>query len=172
MFFFFKAEVARKHSIDLVFFHGKGGTVGRGGNPETFKAILAHAPDTINGRFRVTEQGECIFQNFGHHDRAERTLDIYTAAVCAEKHTERVVPNDEWRELMDKISDLSCNAYRRIVREDQRFVPYFRSATPELELSELNIGSRPAKRKATGGVESLRAIVSFSDIFLMRVSPY
>lgn len=152
------AEVARKHNIDLVFFHGKGGTVGRGGNPETFNAILAHAPDTINGRFRVTEQGECIFQNFGHHDRAERTLDIYTAAICAEKHTERVKPNDDWRELMNKISDLSCDAYRRIVFEDQRFVPYFRSATPELELSELNIGSRPAKRKATGGVESLRAI--------------
>lgn len=152
------AEVAKKHNIDLVFFHGKGGTVGRGGNPETFKAILAHAPETINGKFRVTEQGECIFQNFGHPDRAERTLDIYTAAICAEKHTERVKPNEEWRGLMNKISDLSCDAYRKIVREDQRFVSYFRTATPELELSELNIGSRPAKRKATGGVESLRAI--------------
>ncbi len=62
--------------------------------------------------------------------------------------------------MMNKISDLSCAAYRKIVREDERFVPYFRSATPELELSELNIGSRPAKRKASGGVESLRAIVS------------
>lgn len=152
------AKVAKKHDIDLVFFHGKGGTVGRGGNPATFKAILAHAPDTINGKFRVTEQGEMIFQNFGHPDRAERTLDIYTAAICAEKHTERQKPNEEWRDLMNKISDLSCDAYRKIVREDERFVPYFRSATPELELSELNIGSRPAKRKASGGVESLRAI--------------
>ena len=132
--------------------------MGRGGNPATFKAILAHAPDTINGKFRVTEQGEMIFQNFGHPDRAQRTLDIYTAAICAEKHTKREKPNDEWRELMNKISDLSCDAYRKIVREDERFVPYFRSATPELELSELNIGSRPAKRKASGGVESLRAI--------------
>ena len=155
-----QAEVAKKHNVDLVFFHGKGGTVGRGGNPETFKAILGHAPDTINGKFRVTEQGECIFQNFGHPDRASRTLDIYTAAVCAEKHTERLKPNDEHRGLMNKISDLSCAAYRKIVNEDERFVPYFRSATPELELSELNIGSRPAKRKASGGVESLRAIVS------------
>jgi phosphoenolpyruvate carboxylase len=157
--------VARKHNVDLAFFHGKGGTVGRGGNPATFKAILAHAPDTINGRFRVTEQGECIFQNFGHPDRAERTLDIYTAAICAEKHTERAKPNQEWRDLMNKISDLSCDAYRKIVREDERFVPYFRSATPELELSELNIGSRPAKRKASGGVESLRAIVSNNQFF-------
>ena len=122
-----------------------------------------HAPDTINSKFRVTEQGECIFQNFGHPDRAERTLDIYTAAILAEKHTERAKPNEEWRDMMNKISDLSCAAYREIVREDERFVPYFRSATPELELSELNIGSRPAKRKASGGVESLRAIVSHSQ---------
>jgi phosphoenolpyruvate carboxylase len=154
------ATIAKKWGVDLAFFHGKGGTVGRGGNPATFKAILSHAPDTINGKFRVTEQGEMIYQNFGHPDRAERTMDIYTAAVCAEKHTERPKPGHEWRRLMDKMSDVSCDAYRKIVREDERFVPYFRSATPELELSQLNIGSRPAKRNPTGGVESLRAIVS------------
>ena len=85
-------------------------------------------------------------------------MDIYTAAVLAEKQTQRPVPTDEWRELMHKLSEKSCAAYRKVVREDERFVPYFRSATPELELSELKIGSRPAKRKATGGVESLRAI--------------
>jgi phosphoenolpyruvate carboxylase len=66
--------VAEKHGINLTFFHGKGGTVGRGGNPETFKAIMAHAPNTIRGQFRVTEQGEMIFKNFGVIDRAERTL--------------------------------------------------------------------------------------------------
>jgi len=152
------AQVAAKYNIDLTFFHGKGGTVGRGGNPATFNAILSHAPHTINGYFRVTEQGEMINQNFGHPDRAERTLDIYTAAICAEQHTERPVPTTQWRDLMDQLSEISCNAYRSIVREDPRFVPYFRSATPELELSNLNIGSRPAKRRATGGVESLRAI--------------
>jgi len=152
------ANLASDKNIDLTFFHGKGGTVGRGGNPATFNAILSHAPNTINGTFRVTEQGEMINQNFGHPDRAERTLDIYTAAVCAEQHTPRPTPTKEWRDLMNKLSDISCNAYRSIVREDPRFVPYFRSATPELELSTLNIGSRPAKRKATGGVESLRAI--------------
>eukprot|EP00567_Pseudictyota_dubia_P002553 CAMPEP_0197465530 /NCGR_PEP_ID=MMETSP1175-20131217/64586_1 /TAXON_ID=1003142 /ORGANISM="Triceratium dubium, Strain CCMP147" /LENGTH=1118 /DNA_ID=CAMNT_0043001547 /DNA_START=80 /DNA_END=3437 /DNA_ORIENTATION=+ len=152
------AEVASKHSVDITFFHGKGGTVGRGGNPATFNAILAHAPDTINGYFRVTEQGEMINQNFGFHDRAERTLDIYTAAVLSEKLTDRPRPTAEWRDVMKKLSDVSCDAYRAVVRGDERFVPYFRSATPELELSSLNIGSRPAKRKATGGVESLRAI--------------
>jgi len=152
------AEVAKKHSIDLVYFHGKGGTVGRGGNPNTFDAIVSHAPGTINGQFRVTEQGEMINQNFGYSDRAQRTLDLYTAAVLAEQHTDRPLPTTEWKNMMDKLSEISCDAYRRIVRGDERFVPYFRAATPELELSNLNIGSRPAKRKASGGVESLRAI--------------
>jgi phosphoenolpyruvate carboxylase len=153
-----QAKVARDFGVELTFFHGKGGSVGRGGNPQTFLAILAHGPDTINGRFRVTEQGEMITQNFGYVDRAERTMDIYTAAVLAEKLTDRPRPTAEWRSMMKKLSDISCNAYRKIVRNDARFVPYFRSATPELELSNLNIGSRPAKRKASGGVESLRAI--------------
>jgi phosphoenolpyruvate carboxylase len=142
----------------MSFFHGKGGTVGRGGNPQTFLAILAHCPDTINGKFRVTEQGEMINQNLGYIDRAERTMDIYTAAVLAEKLTKRKTPTPEWRAMMNKLSDISCEAYRKVVRFDERFVPYFRSATPELELASLNIGSRPAKRNATGGVESLRAI--------------
>lgn len=99
-----------------------------------------------------------INQNFGYGDRAERTMDIYTAAVLAEKLTDRTRPTPEWRGMMKKLSDISCDAYRRVVRGDERFVPYFRSATPNLELANLNIGSRPAKRKATGGVESLRAI--------------
>jgi len=152
------ADLAKSHGIELTFFHGKGGTVGRGGNPATFEAILAHPPSTINGRFRLTEQGEMITQNFGHSKIAERTLDIYTAALLAEHHTPRSKPSPETRELMNKLSEISVSAYRKIVRSDPRFVPYFRAATPEVELSNLNIGSRPAKRKASGGVESLRAI--------------
>ena len=152
------AALAKEYDVDVTFFHGKGGTVGRGGNPQTFLAIMAHAPDTIKGYFRVTEQGEMINQNFGFGDRAERTLDIYTAAVLSEKLTKRPSPSEEYREMMQKISDISCEAYRKVVRGDERFVPYFRAATPETELANLNIGSRPAKRKATGGVESLRAI--------------
>uniref|UniRef100_A0A7S4R6G9 phosphoenolpyruvate carboxylase n=1 Tax=Ditylum brightwellii TaxID=49249 RepID=A0A7S4R6G9_9STRA len=152
------AQVAAKHNIDLAFFHGKGGTVGRGGNPATFDAILAHGPNTINAKFRVTEQGEMINQNFGFKDRAERTMNIYTAAVVSEHHTHRPTPTPEWRDMMATLSRISCDAYRDIVREDKRFVPYFRSATPEQEFAELKIGSRPAKRKASGGVESLRAI--------------
>jgi phosphoenolpyruvate carboxylase len=152
------AKVAKDAGVEMTFFHGKGGTVGRGGNPQTFLAILAHAPDTIKGRFRVTEQGEMINQNFGYQDRAQRTMDIYTAAVLAEKLTDHVRPSNDWRALYKKLSDVSCEAYRRIVRHDERFVPYFRAATPEQEFANLNIGSRPAKRNPKGGVESLRAI--------------
>ena len=151
-------KVAIKHNIEVTFFHGKGGTVGRGANPKLFKAILSHPPNTINGRFRVTEQGEMITQNLGQQDIAERSLDLFTAGVLSEKFEVRPEPKKEWRDMMERLSDVSCDEYRKIVRGEPRFVPYFRSATPELELSGLNVGSRPAKRNPKGGVESLRAI--------------
>lgn len=152
------AKCAAAHNVELTFFHGKGGTVGRGGNPSVYRAIMSHPPNTIKGRFRVTEQGEMVAQNFGSPSIAQRTLDTYTAAVCREAFAVHVEPSSEWRRQMSKISDLSCAEYRHVVREDPRFVPYFRQATPELELGSLNIGSRPAKRKPAGGIESLRAI--------------
>ena len=151
-------EVGKKYSIQLTFFHGKGGTVSRGGNPSVYRAIMSHPPNTINGRFRVTEQGEMITQNFGAQSMAERTLDTYTAAICREAFAKHVPPKKKWRQEMEKISDVSCKEYRHLVREEPRFVPYFRQATPELELGRLNIGSRPAKRNPKGGIESLRAI--------------
>jgi len=152
------ADIADKHGVELTFFHGKGGTVGRGGNPALYRAVLSHPPNTINGRFRVTEQGEMIRQNFGSREIAERSLDIYTAALLRESFVKRVEPKQEWRDQMDRVSETSCAAYRDTVRDDPRFVPYFRQATPELELGNLKIGSRPAKRNPKGGVESLRAI--------------
>eukprot|EP01042_Synura_sphagnicola_P000334 gene334-345_t len=150
--------VADKHGVDITFFHGKGGSIGRGGNPEIFKAILAHPPGTVNGRFRVTEQGEMITQNLGHMQSARRTLEVFTAAVLAERFQPHVEPKKEWREMMNLLAEKSCDVYRQLVRQDERFVPYFRTATPESELSGLNVGSRPAKRNPSGGVESLRAI--------------
>jgi phosphoenolpyruvate carboxylase len=150
--------IAKATGVEVTFFHGKGGTVGRGGNPALYKAILAHPPNTINGRFRVTEQGEMITQNFGQREIAERTLDLFTAGVLTERFIDRPEPKKEWVEAMERISESSCKAYRAVVREEPDFVPYFRSATPELELSGLNVGSRPAKRNPKGGVESLRAI--------------
>jgi phosphoenolpyruvate carboxylase len=152
------AAVAKQFQVTLTFFHGKGGTVGRGGNPQTFDAIMAHTPNTIEGRFRVTEQGEMIHRNFGYNAAAMRTLDIYSAAVLCEQLTPRSGPPEHYRDMMNRLSEVSCKTYRQMVREDPRFVPYFRAATPEREFGNLNIGSRPSKRKATGGVESLRAI--------------
>lgn len=152
------AAVANKHAVQLTFFHGKGGTVGRGGNPALYQAILAHPPNTINGRFRVTEQGEMITQNLGEVSVAERTLDLFTAGVLTERFISRPTVKDDWKAAMERLSETSCEAYRGIVTKEQRFVPYFRSATPEGELAGLNVGSRPAKRNPKGGVESLRAI--------------
>eukprot|EP00595_Chromulina_sp_UTEXLB2642_P002938 CAMPEP_0196764744 /NCGR_PEP_ID=MMETSP1095-20130614/6774_1 /TAXON_ID=96789 ORGANISM="Chromulina nebulosa, Strain UTEXLB2642" /NCGR_SAMPLE_ID=MMETSP1095 /ASSEMBLY_ACC=CAM_ASM_000446 /LENGTH=748 /DNA_ID=CAMNT_0042121099 /DNA_START=563 /DNA_END=2809 /DNA_ORIENTATION=+ len=151
-------NVAKKYNIDITFFHGKGGTVGRGGNPAIYNAILAHPPNTINGRFRVTEQGEMITQNFGQDAIAERTFDLFTAGVLVERFSKRPFLKQEWRDMMVSLSTISCQAYRQIVREEPRFVPYFRKATPEMELAGLNVGSRPSKRNPKGGVESLRAI--------------
>lgn len=99
-----------------------------------------------------------IMQNFGTVWVAERTLDIYTAAVCREAFVDHVIPSEKWTAQMEKVANVSCADYRQLVREEPRFVPYFRQATPELELGSLNIGSRPAKRNPKGGIESLRAI--------------
>jgi phosphoenolpyruvate carboxylase len=99
-----------------------------------------------------------ITQNFGQMAIAERTLDLFTAGVLAERFEKRPSPKQEWRDMMVRLGDVSCKAYRKIVRETPQFVPYFRAATPELELAGLNVGSRPAKRNPKGGVESLRAI--------------
>jgi phosphoenolpyruvate carboxylase len=146
-------QIGKKHGVELTFFHGKGGTVGRGGNPALYEAILAHPPRTINGRFRITEQGEMITQNFGQDAIAERTLDLFTSGILMEGFLKRPEPKKEWRDMMLSLSDISCAAYRKIVRQEPRFVPYFRTATPELELAGLNVGSRPAKRNPKGGVE-------------------
>lgn len=147
---------AEKHGITLRFFHGRGGTVGRGGGPQHL-AILSQPPKTINGYLRVTIQGEVIQQDFGLPGLAMKTLETYTTAVLKADLTDSVAVKAEWRSLMDRLSEISCSKYREIVHKDPRFVQYFRQATPEQELGLLNIGSRPQKRKE-GGVESLRAI--------------
>jgi len=123
-----------------------------------YRAIVAHPPNTINGRFRVTEQGEMITQNFGSVNMAMRTLDIYTSSVLREAFVDHVQPSQKWRDEMKTLSEVSCTGYRALVRENPVFVPYFRHATPEQELQLLNVGSRPAKRNPKGGIESLRAI--------------
>ena len=150
-------QVCREYGIRLTLFHGRGGSIGRGGGP-TYAAIQSQPPGSIDGRLRVTEQGEMIQSKFGIPDIALRTLEVYTTAVAEATLRPSPMPSPEWRQCMEDLSQTAMNAYRKVVRGDTRFVPYFRAATPEAVLGELNIGSRPARRRADVSVDSLRAI--------------
>ncbi|MGB4073310.1 phosphoenolpyruvate carboxylase [Pseudomonas sp.] len=149
-------QICAEHQVELLLFHGRGGTVGRGGGP-AHAAILSQPPGSVAGRFRTTEQGEMIRFKFGLPDIAEQNLNLYLAAVLEATLLPPPTPQPAWRELMDKLASDGVNAYRAVVREHPQFVAYFRQATPEQELGRLPLGSRPAKRRE-GGVESLRAI--------------
>lgn len=150
-------NLANTYSVDLLLFHGRGGTVGRGGGPLE-KAMTSQPPGSVKGKIRVTEQGEMIRYKFGMPKIAFRSLAKYTCATMQATLTPNTAPADEWRQLMERMSEISVDAYRSVVRGHPDFVEYFRNLTPEQELGMLALGSRPAKRKATGGVESLRAI--------------
>ncbi|PHU12479.1 Phosphoenolpyruvate carboxylase 1 [Capsicum chinense] len=150
-------KVAKEFGVKLTMFHGRGGTVGRGGGP-THLAILSQPPDTVHGSLRVTVQGEVIEQSFGEEHLCFRTLQRFTAATLEHGMNPPVAPKPEWRALLDEMSVVATKEYRSLVFQDPRFVEYFRLATPELEYGRMNIGSRPAKRKPSGGIESLRAI--------------
>ncbi|QFT85572.1 Phosphoenolpyruvate carboxylase [Halomonas sp. THAF12] len=150
-------EVCRRHDVDLTLFHGRGGTVGRGGGP-AHAAILSQPPGSVNGSLRVTEQGEMIRFKFGQPDIALRSMEIYACAVLEASLLPPPTPEPAWREEMDRLAGVAHQAYVGVVREDPDFVPYFRSVTPETALGRLPLGSRPAKRRQEGGVETLRAI--------------
>lgn len=150
-------KVAKEFGVKLTMFHGRGGTVGRGGGP-THLAILSQPPDTIHGSLRVTVQGEVIEQSFGEEHLCFRTLQRFTAATLEHGMHPPVAPKPEWRALMDEMAVVATKEYRSVVFQEPRFVEYFRLATPELEYGRMNIGSRPSKRKPSGGIESLRAI--------------
>ncbi|GFP79189.1 phosphoenolpyruvate carboxylase 3 [Phtheirospermum japonicum] len=150
-------KVAKDYGVKLTIFHGRGGTVGRGGGP-THLAILSQPPDTIHGSLRVTVQGEVIEQSFGEEHLCFRTLQRFTAATLEHGMRPPVAPRPEWRLLMDEMAVVATEEYRSVVFRQPRFVEYFRLATPELEYGRMNIGSRPSKRKPSGGIESLRAI--------------
>ena len=149
--------VAQKHAVQLTLFHGRGGSISRGGAP-TQQALFSQPPGSISGAIRVTEQGEMIRFKFGLEGIALQNLEIYTAATLEATLLPPPEPKQEWRDLMHKMTDLSVQVYRQTVRENPHFVKYLRTVTPELELQMLPLGSRPAKRKVSGGIESLRAI--------------
>ena len=149
--------VARDAGVQLTLFHGRGGSVSRGGGP-TYLAIQSQPPGSIEGRLRVTEQGEMIQAQFGLQDIAVRTLELYTTATLEATLAPAPPPQTRWRQQMDALAVASEASYRSVVYDEPRFVPYFRAATPEVELGAMPIGSRPARRTSSGGVETLRAI--------------
>lgn len=150
-------KVADEFNIHLTLFHGRGGTVGRGGAPAHL-AVLSQPPGTIRGTIRVTVQGEVVEQQFGEKEIAFRTMDLYTGAVLEATLAPTQQPTQLWRETMAKMSKVSCEAYRNVVRGDPRFIDFFQAVTPVNELGKMNIGSRPAKRRAAGSIDTLRAI--------------
>ncbi|MBC7001824.1 phosphoenolpyruvate carboxylase [Photobacterium sp. BZF1] len=150
-------EVCEEAGVELTLFHGRGGSIGRGGAP-AHAALLSQPPRSLKGGLRVTEQGEMIRFKLGLPEVAVNSLSLYASAILEANLMPPPQPKEEWRELMDVLSEVSCDAYRDVVRGNEEFVPYFRAATPELELGKLPLGSRPAKRNPKGGVESLRAI--------------
>ncbi|MCT8830566.1 phosphoenolpyruvate carboxylase [Glaesserella parasuis] len=150
-------NLSEKYNVELTLFHGRGGTIGRGGAP-AHAALLSQPPRSLKNGLRVTEQGEMIRFKLGLPAVAVSSLDLYASAILEANLCPPPEPKQEWRDVMDKGSEISCDIYRGIVRGEPDFVPYFRAATPEQELSKLPLGSRPAKRNPNGGVESLRAI--------------
>lgn len=149
--------LCQQHQVRLTLFHGRGGTIGRGGAP-AHAALLSQPPGSLSNGLRVTEQGEMIRTKLGWTSLAVKTLALYASAICRANLLTPPEPRREWRQLMDDLSRDSCTAYRDVVRGEADFVAYFRHATPERELAGLPLGSRPARRSSAGGIESLRAI--------------
>jgi len=164
----YKAEtrlvtVFEKAGVKLRLFHGRGGTVGRGGGP-SYEAILAQPHGTVNGQIRLTEQGEIIASKFSNKDIGRRNLELLVAATLEAS----LMPQSQdaghqaqlraFEAMMADISDRAYRAYRNLVYETPGFTDYFFAATPIAEIAELNLGSRPASRKSTKRIEDLRAI--------------
>ena len=150
-------SVANKHKIKLNFFHGRGGSVGRGGGP-VYAALLSQPPGTVMGMTRVTEQGEVIQQKYGSESMAEYSLGTYIGAVLEATLSPPSKPSKEWRTLIDSMSMISSKAYRHYLLEDEDFLKYFDKVTPKNIIGKLYIGSRPSKRNASKDIKSLRAI--------------
>jgi phosphoenolpyruvate carboxylase len=150
-------STCHRRDVDVTLFHGRGGSVGRGGGP-THMAIMSQPPGSIDGTLRVTEQGEMMQALFGLPEIAVRTMEVYTTGTLEAWLRPPAPGRAEWRECLERLSADARGAYRGVVYDDPRFVEYFHAATPEAELSDMNIGSRPARRSKGSSVGSLRAI--------------
>ncbi|MBT8070220.1 MAG: phosphoenolpyruvate carboxylase, partial [Gammaproteobacteria bacterium] len=151
------SQVARQHDVDLGFFHGRGGTVSRGGG-NIVGGILGAPPGTVNGFLRVTEQGETINQKYGNRTLAERNLELATAATLKTSLKPAPAPEKLWQEVMTGMAENSKKTYQKLVYGHPQFIDYFRHATPIEVIERMGIGSRPASRRSGQGVENLRAI--------------
>ncbi len=153
-------QVFEKHGIELRLFHGRGGTVGRGGGP-SYQAILAQPPGSVNAQIRITEQGEVISSKYSDPEIGRRNLEILVAATMEATlvhHHGDDSTMPEFHRIMEAMSLDAFAAYRKLVYETPGFTEYFFAATPIREIAELNIGSRPSARRATNNIEDLRAI--------------
>jgi phosphoenolpyruvate carboxylase len=160
----YKAELrlvaaADRHGVRLRLFHGRGGSVGRGGGP-SYEAILAQPPGAVRGQIRLTEQGEVIAAKYGHPAVGRRNLEVLVAATLEASlpHDSAAAGDPRFPEAMDALSREACSAYRDLVYGTEGFEPFFWESTPISEISQLNIGSRPASRKAGRSIADLRAI--------------
>jgi len=152
-------EVFKRHNISLRLFHGRGGSVGRGGGP-SYDAILAQPQGAVDGAIRITEQGEIIASKYSNPEVGRRNLEILAAATLEASlvHSDQTPPKSDYLKAMDEISESAFRAYRGLVYETEGFLDYFWNATVINEIATLNIGSRPASRTKSRRIEDLRAI--------------
>lgn len=152
-------DVFERHGVRLRLFHGRGGSVGRGGGP-SYDAIIAQPGGAVNGQIRITEQGEIISSKYSNAEVGRNNLEILAAATLEASllHPRQSAPRREYLTAMDELSNLAFKAYRGLVYETDGFVDYFWASTVINEIATLNIGSRPASRKKTRAIEDLRAI--------------
>jgi phosphoenolpyruvate carboxylase len=152
-------EVFERHGVRLRLFHGRGGSVGRGGGP-SYDAIIAQPGGAVNGQIRITEQGEIIASKYSNAEVGRNNLEILAAATLEASllHPRQPAPKREYLTAMDQLSNIAFKAYRGLVYETDGFADYFWSSTVINEIASLNIGSRPASRKKTRAIEDLRAI--------------
>ncbi len=150
-------NLAKKFKIDVIFFHGRGGSAGRGGGP--IQATLRSLPpNSVKGKIRITDQGEVIQQKYGYEPLANYNLCSYIGAVTEATLNPPPSPKNNWRNLIEKMSDISKSSYRKNINQSLEFIKYFETVTPHKALGKLSIGSRPSKRKNIDNIKSLRAI--------------
>ena len=150
-------RVCARHGVRLRLFHGRGGSVGRGGGP-SYEAVLSQPPGSVGGALRLTEQGEVIASKYADPENGRHNLEILAAATLEASWVAEDGSNGRRAVIMDELSALALVAYRDLVRGTPGFMDYFRAATPFAEIASLNIGSRPVSRRATQGLDDLRAI--------------